>query len=252
MYDVYVAAVAASGIPEPRPEAEVRAWIDGLVDRAGRVRGWRCATSASWGSPSCASDWLFLLFVHPDLPARGVGAALLELVKAQRPGGFGLRVHVANERARAFYRRHGLVELETTDGSDFPDQAPDVRMAWLGDDPLAYLRRRIDEVDDELAVLLARRASLTAAVQDHKDVGGRGRPRPRSRGRDRRPDGPPRAGDGPRPLARVMHAVIAESLAAWESRPVIPPVIPTAVPALLAYFADPRGQTLRVDVREGL
>ena len=45
-------------------------------------------------------------------------------------------------------------------------------MAWLGEDPLAYLRGRIDEVDDELAVLLARRVALTAAVQDHKEVGG--------------------------------------------------------------------------------
>ncbi len=45
-------------------------------------------------------------------------------------------------------------------------------MAWLGHDPLAYLRGRIDEVDDELAVLLARRMALTAAVQDHKEVGG--------------------------------------------------------------------------------
>ena len=45
-------------------------------------------------------------------------------------------------------------------------------MAWPGDDPLGYLRRRIDEVDDELAVLLARRVALTAAVQDHKAASG--------------------------------------------------------------------------------
>src|SRR3954451_8098993 len=94
------------------------------------------------------------------------------LVTVQCPGGFWVRVHVANEAARAFYRRHGLIELEATDGSEFPDQAADVRMAWLGDDPLTYLRRGIAEVDDELAVCLARRPSLTAAVQDRKDVGG--------------------------------------------------------------------------------
>ena len=45
-------------------------------------------------------------------------------------------------------------------------------MAWLGDDPLGYLRRRIDDVDDELAVLLARRTALTGAVQDHKAAAG--------------------------------------------------------------------------------
>ena len=50
--------------------------------------------------------------------------------------------------------------------------SPTCRWRGSGDDPLAYLRGRIDEVDDELAVLLARRAALTAAVQDHKEVGG--------------------------------------------------------------------------------
>ena len=91
-------------------------------------------------------------------------------------------------------------------------------MAWLGDDPLAYLRGRIDEVDDELAVLLARRAALTGAVQDHKDGRRPRRPRPRARGRDRRPDGRLVPGLDRDHLARVMHTVIAESLAAWEQR----------------------------------
>ena len=117
-------------------------------------------------------EWVNLLFVHPGRPARGVGAALLDLVKSLRPHGFGLRVYQVNERARAFYARHGLVELERTDGSGYLDAEPDVQMAWLGDDPLAYLRRRIDAVDDELAVLLARRTALTAAVQDHKATTG--------------------------------------------------------------------------------
>ncbi len=158
--------------------------------------------------------WLDLIFVHPERPARGVGAALLDLVKSLRPHGFGLRVHQVNDRARAFYLRHGLVELERTDGSSYEDAEPDLQMAWLGDDPLAYLRGRIDAVDDELAVLLARRVALTAAVQDHKaasgDAGQRSRRRPR--GRDRRPDGRPGArastrggsrGDAHRHRARV-------------------------------------------------
>ena len=36
--------------------------------------------------------------------------------------------------------------------------------AWPGSDPLAYLRGRIDAVDDELASLVARRVALTAAM----------------------------------------------------------------------------------------
>jgi chorismate mutase len=161
-------------------------------------------------------EWLFLLFVHPDRPARGVGDALMGLVKSLYPDGFGLRVHAANDRARVFYRRHGLVDLEATDGSDYPDREPDVKMAWLGEDPLAYLRGRIDEVDDELAVLLARRVALTAVVQDHKDVGGHA-----GRDPEREAEIVERmAGHVPHIhrdlLARVMHTVIEESLAAWE------------------------------------
>ena len=217
VYDVYAASVAGGVVPEPRPEAAVRAWIDGVLDegkslwvaeRAGELLGFVVVREA----------WLFLLFVHPGRAARGVGVALLDLVKALHPHGFGLRVHVANERARAFYRRHGLVELETTDGSSYPDQAADVKMAWLGDDPLSYLRGRIDEVDDELAVLLARRAALTGAVQDHKEVGGHAGRDPEREAEivDRMAALVP--GLDRDHLARVMHTVIAESLAAWEQR----------------------------------
>ena len=171
VYDVYAAAVVESGIPEPRNEPEVRAWIDRSV-HDGRQLWVASEDDVVLGFAVVKQEWLFLLFVHPDRLGQGIGDALIGLVKSLYPDGFGLRVHVANDRARAFYRRHGLVGLEATDGSDYPDGEPDVKMAWLGEDPLAYLRRRIDEVDDELAVLLARRAALTAAVQDHKDVGG--------------------------------------------------------------------------------
>ncbi len=216
-YDVYAAAVAGSGIPEPRPEPEVRAWVDGLVD-AGQSLWVAERGEELLGFATVRDDWMPLLFVHPGRSARGVGAALIELVQALLPHGFGLRVHVANARARDFYRRHGFIELESTDGSDYPDLTPDVKMAWLGDDPLAYLRRRIDEVDDELAVLLARRVALTAAVQDHKEVGGHA-----GRDPDREAEIVDRMaslvpGMDRTHLARVMHAVIAESLAAWEDR----------------------------------
>jgi chorismate mutase len=157
-----------------------------------------------------------LLFVHPERPGRGVGAALIDLAKGLRPHGFGLRVHEANTRARDFYRRHGLIELESTDGSSYHDDAPDVQMAWLGDQPLAYLRGRIDEVDDELAVLLARRVALTAAVQDHKEVGGHAGRDPEREAEivQRMAEHVPSLDRDV--LATIMHTVIAESLAAWE------------------------------------
>ena len=115
----------------------------------------------------------------------------------------------SNDGARRFYRRHGLVELETTDGSSNEERSPDVRMAWPGSDPLAFLRRLIDDVDDQVGDLLARRVALTAAVQDLKGGPARDPEREReivarlaarvpSLGEDR--------------LARIVHAIITESL----------------------------------------
>ena len=139
-------------------------------------------------------------------------------MKARRPRGFALWVFESNAPARAFYARHGLLELEHTDGADNQERSPDLRMAWPGGDPVAYFRGEIDDVDQTLAVLLARRAALTAAVQEHKDVSGHaGRdpererqiaermstPRARARRRRGRPD-----------HARRDRGV----LDAWESR----------------------------------
>jgi chorismate mutase/GNAT superfamily N-acetyltransferase len=218
VHDVFVAASAGPDFaPERRTPQQVRAWIDSLLDGHNEV--WlACRGEEVLGFVLLRGHWLNLLFVHPDRPARGVGAALMDLVKALRPQGFGLRVFQANTRARDFYLRHGLVELEITDGSSYSDGQPDLQMAWLGEDPLVYLRGRIDDVDDELAVLLARRVALAAAVQDHKEVGGHA-------GRD-----PGREAEivqrmaahvpslDPEVLAAIMHTVIAESLAAWEKR----------------------------------
>jgi chorismate mutase len=90
-------------------------------------------------------------------------------------------------------------------------------MAWPGTDPVTYLRRQIDEVDDELALLLARRFALTAAVQGFKERGGQpGRDPGREREiADRMAAHAP--GLGTEPIARIMHTVISESLAAYES-----------------------------------
>lgn len=112
--------------------------------------------------------WLVGLYVDPRVQRSGVGSALLEVVKAQRPGGFGLWVFESNEPARSFYSRHGLVALERTDGAGNEERAPDLKMVWPGRAPLGYYRQLIDDVDVELGDLLARRVALTRAVQDHK------------------------------------------------------------------------------------
>lgn len=122
--------------------------------------------------------WLRSLYVDPDHAGTGVGSALLELAKALRPGGFGLWVAADNQAARDFYRRRGLLQLEHVDDAagaraGHQQQGPArIRMAWPGADPMAFLRGEIDEVDDDLAALLARRLALTAAIQRFKPVAG--------------------------------------------------------------------------------
>jgi chorismate mutase/GNAT superfamily N-acetyltransferase len=140
-------------------DGEHEVWVAHRSDEPdGALLGYAMATAA----------WLDHLFVDPDVQGSGVGAALLDTVKAVRPGGFCLWVFESNTPAHSFYARRGLVELERTDGSGNEEHSPDVKMAWPGGDPVTFFRRLIDEVDDGLGDLLARRVALTRAVQDAK------------------------------------------------------------------------------------
>jgi chorismate mutase/ribosomal protein S18 acetylase RimI-like enzyme len=161
------------------------------------------------GFAMATATWLDHLFVAPASQSTGVGSALLDLVKSIRPEGFSLWVFESNERARAFYRRRGLVELERTDGSGNEERAPDVRMAWPGRDPVSFYRGLIDDVDTGLAELLAQRVALTRAVQGVKQT--------RERDSDREREIAERMARvapelGPERLARIVHAIITESL----------------------------------------
>jgi len=165
-----------------------------------------------------APAFLDALYVGPDHQGLGIGSALLDLTKARRPDGFALWVFASNGPARGFYHRHGFVELEHTDGSGNEERSPDVRMAWPGNDPVRFLRGQIDEVDDELALLLARRFALTAAVQGYKSTPGReGRDPVREQEIARRMAAHA-PGLGAEAIGRIMDAVIAESLDVYQAR----------------------------------
>ena len=207
---------ATPAMPPPAHTAdEVRSWVAGWFTGASDV--WLAeADEEAVGLVRLTAGWLDDLYVAPRHAGQGIGAALLDLAKGLRPDGFALWVFESNEPARRFYRRHGLVELEHTDGSANEERTPDLRMAWPGHDPMAYLRTQIDEVDDDLAVLLARRAALTAVIQRFKAVPGHA-------GRDpereaeiaarmaRHAPGLEAAGIG-----RIMHEVITVSLDAVD------------------------------------
>ncbi len=205
--------------PLRRSEVEIDAFLEGRI-ALGEV--WVAAERQLVGLAVLTRDWLHSLYVGPQHQGAGVGSMLLDLVKAQRPTGFGLWVFASNVSARGFYRRHGLVELEHTDGSAAEEGAPEVRMVWPGTDPLKGLRRGIDEVDDQLAELLARRFALTAAVQGEKrraglPAGTVGRDVAREQEILSRMTAHSPGLDVDR-VARVMSVVIHESLDQWAAQ----------------------------------
>ncbi len=213
---VHLAARRAAPMPAPvHPAAEVRAWIAG---RLSTDPVWVAeAGSSVIGYARFPDAWLDDLYVRPDHAGQGVGSALLDLVKTERPDGFCLWVFESNTPARGFYARHGLVELERTDGSGNEERAPDIKMAWPGADPLAFYRGLIDDVDAQLGDLLARRVALTHAVQELKrdGVADPGRDPEREREIARRlAERAPALGEDR--LTRIVHAIITESLEAAD------------------------------------
>ena len=189
--------------------AEIRAWFGELFDTDREV--WVAEQDdAVAGYLILDPEWLDSLYVRPDLTGQGIGSVLIDLAKSLRPAGFALWVFESNARAKAFYGRHGFFAAERTDGSGNEEKAPDIRMVWPG--AVGELRRRINEVDDQLAALLNERAGITAEIQRRKPV-------PGYAGRDlereeeivaRMAERAPNLGE--QRVRQIMHAVITAGL----------------------------------------
>ena len=209
--EVHLAARHGAGAAFPPPvhaDEEAHAW----------VAGWDLAAYDVWvatdgdevaGYARCTSTWLDDLYVRPDHQGRGVGAALFDVVTSVRPGGFCLWVFESNTPARGFYRSRGCLELERTDGAGNEEHAPDIRVAWPGPDPLAFLRGLIDETDLVLGDVLARRTALTRAVQSVKPTGERDPAREAEIARRVAAVAPELGEDR---VARIVDVIITESL----------------------------------------
>ncbi len=199
--------------PQIHTEKEVHAYVSGWdLDK-------RDVWTAEDGDLPIAfmvvdAAWLDSLYVLPGHARQGVGSALLDVAKRLRPEGFCLWVFESNSPARAFYERHGCVELERTDGSTNEEKAPDLRMAWPGTEPLAFYRGLIDEVDSQLGDLLNRRSALTRAVQLHKGSSERDLDREREIARALAARAPLL---GEERAGRIVTAIITESLDAAET-----------------------------------
>lgn len=104
------------------------------------VAGWDLTATELWvaaaddgrlvGFAHATPTWLDALYVLPEAAGRGIGSALLDLVRSTHPDGFGLWVFVRNRPARAFYGAHGLVEVTRTDGAENEERDPDIHLQW--------------------------------------------------------------------------------------------------------------------------
>jgi GNAT superfamily N-acetyltransferase len=133
--DLYLESRAAAGelIPPPAHDADdTRRWMrDDFMPRA---ELWLAVDEDD--APLAllsleGDDWLEQLYVLPRAQGRGIGSALVEHAKRERPAGLQLWAFASNTPARRFYESHGFVAVEHTDGSGNEERAPDVRYQWM-------------------------------------------------------------------------------------------------------------------------
>lgn len=74
-------------------------------------------------------DWLNHLYIATEYWRAGQGTALLHRVQTASTR-LQLWTFQDNHRARAFYAKHGFVEVERTDGAGNEEKTPDVRLVW--------------------------------------------------------------------------------------------------------------------------
>ena len=130
--DVYLISRAGAGDlipPGIHDDADVRRYFAEVVFPRGDV--WLAEFDHVVGVLVLDGSDLSALYVLPDHQHRGVGSALVEQAKRERPDGLALWAFQSNLPARAFYERHGFTEVRRTDG-DNEEGAPDVRYVWGG------------------------------------------------------------------------------------------------------------------------
>lgn len=112
------------------PDAETHEWISTVVLPEREVWLTEDADRRALAVMVLDGSWVDQLYVEPTCTGMGLGSRLIELAKSRRPTGLQLWTFVTNTGAQRFYRRHGFVMAETTDGSDNEEQAPAIRFVW--------------------------------------------------------------------------------------------------------------------------
>lgn len=116
---------------EVHSDEDTRWWLGNIMLRDLTVRVASVGDEVV-GFAATQPGWLDHLYIAPGRQRAGLGTQLLD--EAKRIGGSPLRLWAfqRNLAARAFYRRHGFVDEELTDGAANEEGEPDVRMIWSG------------------------------------------------------------------------------------------------------------------------
>jgi len=116
-------------LPSIHTDDQIRTWICDQMIPSHDV--WVAEDAGSVvGFAALSGDVLGHLYVRPEDQSRGIGCALLDVVKRERPNGFRFWVFQRNEGARRFYERHGCRLVELTEGSGNEEKEPDALYEW--------------------------------------------------------------------------------------------------------------------------
>jgi GNAT superfamily N-acetyltransferase len=122
------AAATPSIPPTVHTDREVHEWFEEVVLPAREV--WVAASiGGTMALMVLDHEWIDQLYVDPATTRTGIGGALLEHAKRQRPSGLKLWTFQSNLDARRFYEAHGFVAIATTPG-DNEEHEPDVCYEW--------------------------------------------------------------------------------------------------------------------------
>jgi GNAT superfamily N-acetyltransferase len=122
-------AAALPGVHRAHSDDEVRRWVADVL--LSTHDAWVADDDGTVAGVLALSDgWLDQLYLDPDCRGQRLGDRFVALAKSRQPRGLQLWTFQVNEPARRFYRRHGFVEVERTDGAGNEEREPDVRLAW--------------------------------------------------------------------------------------------------------------------------